>query len=181
MELTPETTDLVQKSIYWRGEIMNDTVVLERTMEACIAVYITADLDIRSELFELVLDRMTFESTRTSFANVLIKMFGEEMYKTKYKSLIEDVRKVIIQRNYFAHYMINTTPEAIEKFPKEIGFIEFRDSTKTHWYSEQKYKDYVLKITLCVNQVETIYKTLKKIIDTPLNPETPQSPLKTGR
>lgn len=153
---------MIKKSAMWRGEVIHLTIVLERTLEACLAFYISDHPNKRMDMLELFLDRMTFESVRTSFASMLKRKCSEEEYKKTYKNFIEEIRKIIIQRNYFAHYLLDNSNEAEHRFPKEIGFIEYRDSAKTYWYSQEKYSVFVKKIETIIGIAEDVYLEFDK-------------------
>ena len=104
-----------------------------------------AILDKQLELAELLLDRLTFENKRAVFKAILEKKADANGFKkTKNNSypnskFFDDLRLINLERNYFAHYVIDYSEEAIELRDHQITLLEFRDKTTPRVYNEVDY------------------------------------------
>lgn len=120
-----------------RGLVITQMAGLEKAVDTYISNYFTADTSKQVELFVLLLDRMTFDGKRTAFEAILKKNNTPTDYKKTYKGMIEDLRKLIVKRNQFAHFIFDEHTEIEEKQHHVIGLMEFRNTVNTIWYSEE--------------------------------------------
>lgn len=119
-----------------RGLVITQMAGLEKALDTYLSNYFTADTSKQLELFELLLDRMTFDGKRTAFEAILKKNHTPAEYKKNYKGMIEDLRKLIVKRNQFAHFIFDEHNE-IKGNVYHIGLMEFRNAVNTIWYSEE--------------------------------------------
>ncbi|MBD1364462.1 hypothetical protein IDJ77_11640 [Mucilaginibacter sp. ZT4R22] len=155
------------RAIGFRGTILNQTVILEKAIDQYISKYLTPDVNKQNEIISLLLDRMNFEGKRTTLRAILEKKDLENnIVKTKNKPsknkpLLESIRQINDLRNYMAHYLVLTIGEALTKFPEEIGFIEFRDSVKVHWITNEVFIDNVREIQEISKLISSMTTKLK--------------------
>jgi hypothetical protein len=130
---------LAEQSMMMRGEILNDIIILEKTIDYFIVKHISESKKQQIEILELLLERISFHEKNNIVFTILKKHHSENL-DIKPGNIFEDIGKVIRQRNYFAHYTVNVYNNAIDNFPNEVGFINFRDSTTVEVYDDKKYK-----------------------------------------
>ncbi|WP_158798110.1 hypothetical protein [Pedobacter sp. L105] len=151
-----------ERSIFYRGSILNFCIALEKAMDLFVASYLTNDRYKQQEIMVLLLDRMTFEGKRTTVKSILYKAEEKAGFvktkKNSYKhsALIEEIREINQIRNYMAHYLLATYKEAYERYPEEIGFIEFRDSPKCFWMNHETFVNMMNKISHAHDQMNSL-------------------------
>lgn len=143
-----------------RGIVINVATILEKSIDSYISKYLSSIEEKQNEIYYFLLDRMTYEGKRTAFEAILKKNNTQEEFKRTSKKLIDDIRKVIYQRNYFAHFLINFDPIEAVNHPGEIGFIEFRDGEKTVWYSREKMIKFVELTNKCILEIQNLTDNL---------------------
>lgn len=151
---TPEIKSIIEKSNYIRGEFLNLCIILERRIDTFLITYFSPVQFKQDEIMELLVDRIGLENKRTSLLAILNKSNTDVDFKKKYKTLNSDLLYLIKHRNYFAHYSVSTSDEAIKRFPKEIGLIHFRDNVKIHWYDNEKIEKLRNLVDKCDNVIQ---------------------------
>lgn len=155
-------------SIAFRGTILNECIFLEKALDDFIAKDISLDEKVQVRIFQILLDRMTFEGKITAFNWILDD--GQNLagfIKSKkngypHKRLIEDIKRIKNERNYFAHYPAWLQSEAIQYHPN-VGFINFRDKTKIEWYNTER----ITKLLELISKTKReIYKMISEMIST---------------
>jgi hypothetical protein len=136
---------LVNKAVFYRGSIINEWIHLEKAIEGYICHYFTQDISKQEELFNVLVDRLTFDSKRLVLKTLLDRNSELNGFKkTKknsypYSDLMEELRKINLERNYFAHYLFDYSNHAIINCDKQLTLLEFRDKTKRKTYKEEEY------------------------------------------
>jgi hypothetical protein len=89
-----------------------------------------------------------------------LKNYNPDFIKN-YPQFHSHLGTIVEQRNIFAHYPINTTSEAIEKFKthKWVHFMKFKNTLQTLAYSEESVKKL---INLIYDYTEAIQKLTQK-------------------
>ncbi|MGN6637844.1 MAG: hypothetical protein ACTHJ8_02975 [Mucilaginibacter sp.] len=145
-------------SLLQRGLVISQMSALEKSIENYICHYLSKDETKQVEILELLLDRMTFDGKRTTFEAILKKNNSQPDYKKKYKAMIEDIRKLIVKRNHFAHYIFNDEDAIDGNKHDSVGLIEYRNSTNTIWYSQDD-------VTKIVNDAFSIMEKIHAMVE----------------
>jgi hypothetical protein len=130
---------LAPKAWTIRGLIINETIYLERLIDEFLGRHFCPDPAKRVELFELILgnERINFESKRQILQFVLEKHHKKLVDENK--SIFSDLKKIIDERNFLAHQLLDSSEEAFDKLKEgKIGFVKFRNSTEKVWYDDPK-------------------------------------------
>src|SRR5258708_5064220 len=99
-----------------RGMIVSQTVVTERVIDIYISYHFCDTKTKRNRLMDLVLsnERMTFEGKKQVF-KVLTEKY-DNVFVHKYPSIFRDLDEIMVKRNIYAHYLLDTSPAIINKF-----------------------------------------------------------------
>lgn len=160
--------EITEFSIAFRGSVLNECIFLEKAIDDFIAKDISPDEKIQTRIFQILLDRMTFEGKITAFSAILDDAQDKAGFiktrKTGYphKELIDNIKRIKNERNYFAHYVAWLQPEALKFYPN-VGFINFRDKGVIEWYNEE---NVMALIALIHKVVKEIYKMIGIIVST---------------
>lgn len=126
-------------AIKCRGAFINDICHLEKLIDETISRYFCDTNEKRGELLEIVLG-----NEKINFSNkvVTLKLLFEKQNPSIYvenPKMFNEITALIEQRNVLAHYMLDTTSEAFDKYKKDyIGFVKFKHNTKTIWYTYEE-------------------------------------------
>ena len=154
--------DLVDLSVFYRGSIITEWIHLEKYIESYILNYFTKDTEKQLELAQLLINRLNFESKRSVFKTILEKKaIINGFKKTKSNSypdseLLDEIRKINLERNYFAHYVIDYSEDAVILSPNQITLMEFRDKTVQKAYTQKDYlklRSRILDVAIKVDEM----------------------------
>jgi hypothetical protein len=147
---------MLNKAAVWRGGILNGVIMLERIIDAYLACYFCNDPNKRDELNDLLFSAsagsgMNFEPKRVVFA-ILFQKHKKDFYKEN-KKFFDLISSCIKHRNVIAHYLLDTSPEAIAKFSidKKLPFIKYKEVTENVYYSDSQLNDIAMEIEYCVS------------------------------
>lgn len=153
--------EFIENSCYYRGKLIDEFCNLELEIERYLVRYFLDDPDDRRALKNLILDRMTFEAKRTA----LKAMFDEQSIKNGFiksnrnsypnSDLLNEIRLLNDQRNYFAHYYL-ALPLDDDCKNSVICLTEYRDGIKVHSYTEEKFESIIQRIKDAVLKIENI-------------------------
>ncbi|MFC1222689.1 hypothetical protein ACFE6N_02705 [Pedobacter sp. BG31] len=141
-----------------RGQLISEFTVLEIAIEYYLAEHFVLDGAMQNSFRSIVLNRMTFESKRSSFKTILEqKEIASGFIKTKsntypHSKLIDEIRRLNDERNYFAHYTL-VANVGFDENHYVIGLAEFRDSTKYKWYTIDEFNTLMMRIRKATNDV----------------------------
>lgn len=141
-----EGDNIISDSTNIRGFFITDTIVIERRIDDYLAHYFCYKPKYRrQELIEMILssDAMTFEKKKNIFKVVLKK--HRPTIEREYPDLFPFLNSIIINRNIFAHYVLDTSTEGLKRYPNEIGFIKYKNDTTTVWFNNSQLKDHLMK------------------------------------
>lgn len=129
------------QSYYYRGQIIGDLIYLERLIDEFISRHLCETGEKQKEIFELILanEKMGF-SNKIQVLEFIIKTHKKE-FLTSNQNIFADLKKLNDERNIVAHYLLDTSENGRKVFQesKSIGFVKFRNSTKTLWRSNDDY------------------------------------------
>src|ERR1700761_274406 len=151
--------EFIDNSYYYRGKLIDEFCHIEMELERYLVRYFLHTKPERRELKNLIFDRMTFDSKRTAFKAMLDKKAVENGFvKTKtnsylHNNLINEIRLLNDQRNYFAHYYL-AIPLNVTEYV--IMLAEYRDSVKVHKYTFEKYNTIIERIKAVVKEIEIL-------------------------
>ena len=137
-ELLQWQIDYQRNAYAHRGRIIDCFTRLELNIDEYLVRYF--DVQNITDFKCVILDRLTFEAKRTSLKAILDKKALEGGFiKTKNNSyphskMIEQLRRLIDERNHFAHYLLSIPQEINDLYP--VVLIEFRDSKSLIGYSQ---------------------------------------------
>lgn len=158
--MNAQETQYIFKSYWYRGYVINSFSVLEKKIETIIAEHFKIE-DKRMEFIMTIMDRMNFESKRSSLKSIFDNIeVSNGFAKTKNNSypnskLFDEIRRLNDQRNYFAHHMLTSNPPK----GKVIGITEMRDDINTRWYSEEEIEKEVTGMFNAVKKLDEIWKS----------------------
>lgn len=147
------------KASYFRGKLIDEFCFLEFAIEKYLVRYFLDEPDARRRLKNLILDRLTFEAKRTALKAMLDEYEKKHGFiKTKnntypHAKLLDEIRLLNDQRNYFAHYYL-AIPQ--EKPHLIICLAEYRDYVKTHDYTIEKFDSIIDRIKETVNKLNEL-------------------------
>ncbi|MFP5081659.1 hypothetical protein [Pedobacter sp. JCM 36344] len=102
--------DYEERTYPVRGKIIAHFAMFEKNIEALLAAEFSPDGAERRKMQNIVFDRMTFESKRTSVKTVLLNRAIEEGFVASkkngnpHKKLLDELSYLNSIRNQFAHY-----------------------------------------------------------------------------
>lgn len=145
-----------------RGKIIAHFAMFEKNIEALLAAEFSADHIERRKMQNIVFDRMTFESKRTSVKTILLNRAIEEGFipsKKKghpNKKLMEELTFLNAIRNQFAHYPTIQATNKLE-YSYAIGLEEYRDSPNSKWFTTDEIEE-------IINRIQSAKKEILKLI-----------------
>lgn len=129
------------ESYYYRGQIIGDLIYIERLIDEFISRHFCVAREKQKELFELILanERMGFGNKIQVF-EFIVKEYRRE-FATAHPRLFNEIKKLNEERNIVAHYLLDTSENAVNIFQesKSIGFVKFRNSTEILFRSNEDY------------------------------------------
>lgn len=161
--------DLFEYATTIRGMALNQSVIIEKIIERYIAI-ILCEKDKVEEFIDLILgnERMTFEGKKQVF-QVMTKKYDNVFVKEG--QIFKDIDEVIVKRNIFAHYLLDSSPEFLHTFNFEtISFIKFKDTRKKVVYTRKQIENYFMLID---NTIDTLTQFIDYVA-TCLNSRQPQ-------
>ena len=147
-----------------------------RLIDTYISFHFCSDKDRQKEFYELIIanERMTFSSKIQVFEYLLKK--HKKNFVSKYFAIFSDLKNLNEERNIVAHYLLDTSPEGIERYIKDksFGFVKFRNSTETIWRTNEYYLKFHL---LHVKYIEAITEFLNTLLPSgnPVDKNNPSS------
>lgn len=148
-----------------RGKIIAHFAMFEKNIEALLAAEFSADGADRQKMQNIVFDRMTFESKRTSVKTVLLNRALEEGFEPSkkkghpYKKLMDELTYLNSVRNQFAHFPTIQATNKLE-YGYAIGLVEFRDSPNVRWFTFEEIDTIIDRIKSA--KTEILHLTKKK-------------------
>ncbi|MFZ4101202.1 MAG: hypothetical protein ACOYKR_04555 [Sphingobacterium thalpophilum] len=153
-----EGKSIISDSTDIRGFFITDTIVIERRIDNYLANYFCSKPKYRrQELIEMILssDSMTFEKKKNIFKVVLKK--HQPTFEKEYPELFPFLNSIIENRNIFAHYLLDTSKEALKRYPNDIGFVKYKNDTVTIWFNNEQLKDHLLKHNRVLKMLDEIF------------------------
>jgi hypothetical protein len=128
-----------------RGHIMQRCIEVENTIDLFIATYFARQAPKQDEMLGLILGpRMTFNNKREVFVYLLENYYTD--FIVSHPDLISDTLMIVEERNIFAHYPIDVSNEAKEKFNKDGSLrIQRIKNKKVKEKGETKQKHYLMQ------------------------------------
>ena len=169
--------ELRRKIIFYRGKIINDTILLERIIDTFIAIYFTKDepefkdgKSLFTEMIELILsnERMSLGSKIEVFCYIVKKHYPQFLLDNP--TLNKDLAFIIQQRNILAHYMFDTSDDYIAEQNSKFGFIKQKNKTETIEFDKARMKDVDDKIHQYLLAINNLTQTVGGISSLPLHP-----------
>jgi len=155
-----EKEELTATSRSLRGTVIDEWIYLEKAIERFIVNHLSSDKNKRYEIMGILTDRLSFESKRQAFKSILdgdddIESDHKKGKKRPHAELIEEIRKVNIDRNNFAHYYLDNSADAVILFKQtgEVSFFEMRDKPIKKTYTKEKFLDLINRIQACTHAI----------------------------
>ncbi|MCJ8211442.1 hypothetical protein MUY27_17115 [Mucilaginibacter sp. RS28] len=152
---------ILDKSVIYRGTIIDIAITLEKSIERSIIRYITPDFPTQVKIINQLSDFLSFESKRASLKSICDQQCIEKgISKTNTKGyphskLFNEIAELMKVRNVFAHYLTLTFGEAQVRFP-EIGFIHFKFATDVKWYNDNSISDLVKRFKDAIVEIDAL-------------------------
>lgn len=145
--------DYEERTYPIRGKIIAHFAMFEKNLEGLLAAEFSADGSDRRIIQNIVFDRMTFESKRTSVKTVLFNRAIEEGFVPSKKrghpnkKLMDELTYLNAVRNQFAHYPTMQATNKLE-YSYAIGLMEYRDSPICKWFTFEEIDQIINRIYL---------------------------------
>jgi hypothetical protein len=135
---------LQEVGYFYRGQLINDLIYLERLIDEAVSRHFCTDLERKKELMELMLsnERIGFYN-KVQIFEYIFKTHKPEFVKAN-PNIFSDLKKLIDERNIVAHYLLDTSETGKEEYINKgnIGFVKFRNSTETLWRTQEMYLNF---------------------------------------
>jgi hypothetical protein len=145
-----DIANMCNKAAALRGEILNRTIFIERSIDQFIGSYFCEIEDKKDDLLLwIVCERMTFDLKKQLF-EYLLKKTVPDFYERN-KNDIAFLSSIMEERNILAHYLLNTTEDGVRRFveKKELTFAKFKNKFDLKPFGEAEYnilKSKIIKI-----------------------------------
>ena len=155
-----EQFEHINHGYFYRGMVINTFTSLERTMEMILTDYFITNDKLKNDFITVVLDRMTFESKRTSLKSLNERFLTESGFiKTKNNSytnskLFDEIRLLQEIRNNFAHFTI-ALPN--DEFKAVLGLTNQRDEIGVVWYTDADISSINRRILNATTELEKVF------------------------
>jgi viroplasmin and RNaseH domain-containing protein len=134
-----ELSEILVRVSNIRGALINRVVTLEMLMNIFLVKYYCDSKDKEQDLLETVFatNKITYDNKRdTIFALLKKDRFANFAFK---KELCDKLQEIGVDRNVFAHYVINISDDGMELFRKGlISFIKFKNYSQAKTYTENE-------------------------------------------
>lgn len=147
-----------------RGKIIAHFAMFEKNIEALLAAEFSTNVTDRQKMQNIVFDRMTFESKRTSVKTILLNRAIEEGFEPSkkkghpFKKLIDELTYLNSVRNQFAHFPTIQATNKLE-YSYAIGLMEYRDSPNFKWFTVEEIESIINRIQLAKKEILKLTKT----------------------
>lgn len=145
--------DLYKEAAKYRGEIINETIWLEKRMDDYIAYYFCDDTDRNREMHLLFLgdNRMSFEGKKQIF-DFIARTHDIEWYQS-YKSrrstsvkkgsiaMNNDMCYIMEKRNLLAHCVLDSSESARAKDIGVVSFVRYKNEEKKFEFTESIFRE----------------------------------------
>jgi len=169
---------ILNRAAQFRGWVLNGTVVLERLVDVYLSRHFCYHKEEQEEIMELVFaasSGMPFDPKKNLF-QIILKKHHRSFYDEN-TELIHDIAYIIKQRNILAHYLLDRTDAALDRFLKsgEVGFIKFKEVTETIYFTENDIAKITQKIERCIQIVNGLLPSKEQFENTPSRNKPPTS------
>lgn len=153
--------EIEETAIFYRGTILHECIILEKTIDDFIAKDISLDEEVGVRVFQILLERMTFDSKITAMSAIMDdaqRIAG--FIKTKkgrypHADLIKNIKTIKDERNYFAHQPAWIRPDVLDHYPS-VAFVNFRDTAKIEFYDQTRVSKLIELIHGVVKEIEEL-------------------------
>lgn len=146
-----------------RGKIIAHFAMFEKNIEALLAAEFSADGADRRKMQNIVFDRMTFESKRTSVKTILLNRAIEGGFEPSkkhghpHKKLMDELTYLNSIRNQFAHFPTIQATNKLE-YSYAIGLMEYRDSPNFKWFTFEEIDTIISRIQSAKTEILNLTK-----------------------
>src|ERR1700761_4707132 len=118
-------TMVVERSMKYRGEIIHAVSRLDRVLDIYIATYFCSNKEKRADFANIILggNRISLDGKRKLF-DILIKKQTPDFF-IRHPDFNKNMNTVMYERNSFAHNILCSNEEAIDKMETHIGLQKF--------------------------------------------------------
>lgn len=149
-----EKRTILGKSIFIRGKVIGKAIFIEKLIDKWLAKYFCNNEDRSSDLYNLILchDRLGFEAKRQVFCYIVENKCP--IFFKLHPTLNKDLAYIIEQRNVLAHYLIDTTEDAINA--TEVGFLKMKNKTTRVEFSLEKIENLYKLLEFYGNEIKNL-------------------------
>lgn len=152
---------LVPKASEIRGFVINQTIVVERLIDRFLCMHFADSEDKRFELMEKIFSASIINFDQKK--RLLFELLKSEQYKNnveQFTSLFDNIQDIQKHRNIFAHSVLNTSVNSIDRLNEGyIGFIKFHGSTTLYEYNQQEMQNLLKELEYVIRALMTLTKT----------------------
>lgn len=133
--------DTFQEYCTWvRGKMIDQTIYLEMHINEYLANHFCDTDEKRVEIMDLLFgtNRITFDAKRQMLI-ILIKNNIKD-FDSKFPLLNSELKKIMEERNVFAHYLLNSTIDGLTRYNERqiMSFIKFKGGRDIIEYNYEK-------------------------------------------
>ena len=128
------------KQIYiLRGAIINNLILLERTIDEYLSVFFTKNKELCGPLRDWVFAECINLDNKIKILSSVLENYENE-FLSHHSSLIANLQYLKDKRNVFAHYLILNDEESVELFLREltVTFVKFRTDSYLIFYKKDE-------------------------------------------
>jgi len=156
MNLSHDLQNLIDRSIYYRGMILHDSIIIEKGIENYIMVFFCNDIERQLDLLHLVISNMSLDAKIKCFQEILKKKNPNVDFDKTFGKLLIEIRYVKDVRNRFAHHPIDLCYTENDKIPKEFSLINHQKSFDPHIFSKGDFELFQKRVKRCIEELEKL-------------------------
>jgi hypothetical protein len=149
----PKTTKL---SRTYRGLIIEQACIIEAYFDEFLSMYFCTGSPKQKEFVDIILggNRISFDGKKKIINTILTK--AKKDFKTLYPDFNKDMTLFQYERNCFAHYMADTSEEALSKGEWIVGLIKKSANTRTDYYDVERLSGIIGAGSRCIEVLRTL-------------------------
>lgn len=145
---------ILKRSVHYRGIILHDFSLLEKVLDDFLVTFFVQDKRRYGDFIVIVLDRTSFDN-KIAMLETILQKGGKDDYKKHHEKLCKELRIIKSNRNAFAHYVVDLNSERINRFPKEIYLVSYRNSEEYMMYSDHTVDLLLNRIQRCGDEIKS--------------------------
>jgi hypothetical protein len=156
MNLSPDLEKLLDRSIYYRGVILHNAIILEKQIESHIMVFFCNDIQRQLDLLKIVISNMSLDAKISCFQEILKSKNPDVDFDKTFGKLLFEIRFVKDVRNRFAHHAVNLAYTKSDKIPKEFSLVNHQKSFDPKPFTKGDFEQFDKRVKRCVEELNKL-------------------------